>query len=255
MLRSLTNLFSYNLEAKDGVLGIVNDFLFDDESWSVRYVVADTGNWLPDRKVVLSPSAVRKADWLGNRVYLNLTKDEVERSPALREHEPISRRLERELAIHYEWPLYWAADMPALAGVGAIPPQTEKSPRDVEEEESKKQEGNFHLRSVREVTGYRIEAEDGSIGHIEDFIANDKDWITRYLVVDTRNWLPGKKVLIVPSWVRSVSWSDSIVHVDYTKAQIKGSPEFDSSAPINREYEARYYDYYGRPKYWEEVLP
>jgi hypothetical protein len=63
--------------------------------------------------------------------------------------------------------------------------------------------------------------------------------------------LPGKKVLVAPTWIESVSWSESKVHVVLSRETIKNSPEFDPTVPVNREYEARLYDYYGRPVYWE----
>jgi hypothetical protein len=117
----------------------------------------------------------------------------------------------------------------------------------LEEEES----GDSHLRSVQEVAGYHIQATDGEIGHVEDFILDDETWMLRYVVVDTRNWLPGRKVIVPPSWVESVDWANRKVSVDFTREEVRTSPEYDPAAPVNREYEVRLYDFYGRPKYWE----
>jgi hypothetical protein len=105
------------------------------------------------------------------------------------------------------------------------------------------------------VTGYRIHASDGDIGHVADFIVDTEDWAIRYLVVDTHNWLPGRKVLVSPAWVKQVSWDERHLHLDLSRQEIRGSLAFDPSAPVNREYEARLYDYYGRPKYWEATRP
>jgi hypothetical protein len=113
------------------------------------------------------------------------------------------------------------------------------------------EEGDPHLRSVGEVAGYHIEASDGEIGHIEDFIFDDETWKIRYVVVDTKNWLPGRKVLVSPLWVEDVSWRKRRVRVDLTQEEIKSSPEYDPTAPVNRQYEERLYDYYGRPRYWD----
>lgn len=107
-----------------------------------------------------------------------------------------------------------------------------------------------HLRSAREVIGYHIQAKNGDIGHVEDFIVDDEAWAIRYMVVDTQNWLPGKKVLVAPVWIESIHWAEAKVRVTLTRAKIKKSPEFDPAAPVNREYEDRLYDFYGRPKYW-----
>ena len=104
--------------------------------------------------------------------------------------------------------------------------------------------------STKEVSGYHIHAFDGSIGHVDDFIVDDESWVIRFLVVDTKNWLPGRKVLIAPLWVDAIDWESRQVRVDMTMEAVKNAPEFDPEAPINREYEERLYDYHGRPKYW-----
>src|SRR5262249_49046473 len=112
-------------------------------------------------------------------------------------------------------------------------------------------QGDPKLRSVRDVTGYDLAALDGDIGHVEDFAIDDSAWAIRYMIADTRNWWPGKKVVISPEWIREVSWSDSKVHVDLTKAQIQSAPEYDSTHQIEREYEDRLFQHHGRRKYWE----
>ena len=117
--------------------------------------------------------------------------------------------------------------------------------------EDKQKDNDPHLRSIKEVTGYHIQAMDDDMGHVEDFIVNDKSWTIHYVVVDTRNWLPGgRKVLISPAWIESIDWPQSRMKVDLSTEQIKESPEYDPHAPVNKEYEARLYDFYGRPKYW-----
>jgi hypothetical protein len=111
--------------------------------------------------------------------------------------------------------------------------------------------GDPHLRSAKEVTGYRIHANDGEIGHVEDFIVDDQTWTLRYMIIDTSNWLPGsRKVLVSPTWIDSVDWLENKVDMDLTVDQIKQGPEYDPSEPINRTHEVRLYDFYGRPKYW-----
>lgn len=114
----------------------------------------------------------------------------------------------------------------------------------------KAEKGDSRLRSTREVEGYHIEASDGAIGHVQEFIVDDEEWIIRYVVIDTRNWLPGKKVLIAPEWIENIDWPSGKVQVARDRKTIKDSPEFDPARTVNREYETRLYDYYGRPKYW-----
>ncbi len=69
-------------------------------------------------------------------------------------------------------------------------------------------------------------------------------------MIDTSNWWFGKKVLVAPRWAKQVSWEARQVHVDMSREAIKGSPEWDPTAAVNREYEARLHDYYGRAGYW-----
>jgi hypothetical protein len=240
MLRSIESLVGYTLRARDGEIGQVHDFYFDDQTWIVRYLVADTGNWLVGRRVLISPFALRQPDWAGQAFPVNLTKEQVKASPPIDTDKPVSRQMEEELHLHYGWPPYWGA----AEGLVAAQMMAQAT------EQAAGREGDPHLRSVREVSGYRIQARDGEIGHVEDFIAKDETWTIRYMVVDTRNWLPGKKVLVAPTWIDEVDWARESVHVGLLRETIQNSPEYDPSLPVNREYEVRLYDYYGRPKYW-----
>jgi hypothetical protein len=107
-----------------------------------------------------------------------------------------------------------------------------------------------HLRSTEAVTGYHIEAADGEIGHVDGFVVDDEAWAIRYIEVATRNWLPGKKVLVSPAWIERVSWTDSAVYTALSREAIKEGPEYIESRPITREYENRLHLHYGRPPYW-----
>ena len=130
------------------------------------------------------------------------------------------------------------------------PSETETLASLVRAAKQKEQAEDRHLRSTQEVTGYYIGATDGEIGHVEDFIIDDESWSIRYIVVDTRNWWPGKKVLASPEWIEKVSWADSTVYVELTRAAIKSAPEYDASSPIDRDYEDRLHTHYGRQGYW-----
>lgn len=216
MLRSMEELEGYVLEATDGEIGRCKDFLFDDRLWAVRYMLADTGKWLPGQKVLISPISLGEPDWESRRFPVKLTRDQVETSPGIERDEPVSRQYEAELFAHLGEP-----------------------------------RGDPHLRSLDEVSGYRIDAVDDEVGHVEDLIVDDDDWVIRYMVVDTRNWLPGRKVIVSPQWIEGFDWEKKLAHVELTREQIENSPEFEAGAPVNREYETRLYDYYGRPVYWD----
>ena len=100
------------------------------------------------------------------------------------------------------------------------------------------------------MSGYHIAATDGDIGHVQDFLVDDATWAIHYLVVDTSNWWFGKKVLVSPEWIDRVDWADAKVYVGVTREQIRKSPEYDPSDPVERDYEPRLHDHYGRPSYW-----
>ena len=124
---------------------------------------------------------------------------------------------------------------------------------DVDREELRKIESGWdaHLRSSRHVTGYHIQALDEEIGHVDDFIFDDDRWLICYLVVDTGKIFPGRKVLVSPKWATAINWGQRRVFVDMTKNDVRSSPPFDPTQPVNREYETRLYDYYGRPLQWQ----
>jgi len=244
MLRSLNELRGHIVHATDGDLGPVRDFFIDDHEWHIRYLVVDTGKWLPGRKVLISPTSAVEADWTSHRIGVSLTKQQVKESPDIDADKPVSREMEQKLIAHYSLPIYWGPmGMPAK-----LPPKTLAQAIDAEPEPEGPQ-----LRSVKEVTGYHIEASDGSVGHVEDFIANDGNWKIHYMVVDTRNWLPGRKVVLAPDWFARFDWSESKAHTVLSKDTIKAAPAYNPSQPVNRDYEGTLYDYYGRPGYWTEV--
>lgn len=251
MLRSLKNLEDYYVTATDGDVGSVVDFLFDDQRWTIRYLVVKAGGFLKGRRVLVSPIFFRDADWKSRRFHVALTRDQVKQSPDINLDQPVSRQSERTYHGYFGVPLYWGYT--GLWGMGGYPgmlaPGTWESNANVLPPQSE-EAGDFHLRSAHEVRGYHVQGTDEEIGHVADFIVDDESWALRYLVVDTSNWWVGKKVLVSPLWASNVSWEDQKVHFALPRESIKNSPVWDPSAPVNRQYEEHLYDYYGRPVYW-----
>jgi hypothetical protein len=246
MQKTLSQLKGFTIGAKDGDIGAVDDTLFDDSLWTVRYLVVDTTKWLPGRQVVISPVAVGKMDWDEKRVPVSLSKEQVEKSPDL-DSKHLSREHERRYYDFYGWPYYWIGG--DVWGAGLYPGELAIAETMTTPEEIAQQSDDPHLRSAKEVTGYYIEATDGDIGHVEDFIIDDETWEIRYMVVDTKNWWPGKKVVVAPEWIERVSWTDSKVYVDLSRDAIQSGPEFDPER-LNREYEEKLYKHYDRTGYW-----
>jgi hypothetical protein len=241
-------------------LGKVDDFYFDGDSWSIRYIVVDTGGWITGRQVLIPRQAVEAVIPEKEQLSVNLTRQQVQDSPGIEQDPPVSRKYEADLHSYYGWPPYWGGG----AGVGAfgvggvgmgvgvggvgVPPaipgdasrRATEAPAETSEE--------TRIRSTHEVTGYAIEASDGNIGHVEDFLISPDDWTIGYVIVDTRNWLPGgRKVLVSPWWVSDVDWLARKVVVDHTRESIKASPEFDPSQPFTDDYRERLHAHYGRP--------
>lgn len=242
-LRRVRELRRYAMDARDGDIGKLEELYFDDKSWGVRYFVVNTGTWLLGRRVLIVPGAVSDIDDSTQHIRLRLTRDQVQSSPPLDTEKPISREYEVEYFKHYGWAPYWDA---SLLPEPHIPPAP--VPRvfmEILGPKESEQKGST-LRSTAEVTGYRIEAQDGEIGHVEDFIIDDQDWAVQYVEVDTRNWWPGKKVLVSLAWVDRISWAERMVTVGLLREVIRGAPAYDASQVISRDYEVELYKYYSQ---------
>jgi hypothetical protein len=255
MLRNAKTLEGFELRARDGQLGHVRDFYFDDEQWIVRYLVVDTGGWLSGRRVLISPTAVEGTEGEKRTLAVALTQAQVKNSPGVEREQPVTRDEELQLTQYYNWPTYWAMSGAGYAdgGLGmSVPPPVLPDPaleRALRRRVECSAVAEHHLRSVRQVTGFDLEAADGAIGHVIDFLIDERRWGIRYIVVDTRNWLPGKKVLVAPQWIHEVGWEREKVFVDLTRDAVKASPAYDPTHPPTPDYAQRLHDHYGRPRY------
>ena len=251
MLTNTSDLKGLVIRAKDGELGTVDEVYFDDEDWAVRYVTVETGDWLGGRSVLISPFSIIRADWQARRLDVALTKHQVEKSPDISTHAPISRMHESAYLSYYGYPYYW--DGPHMWGEADLPYQTAMAASASAEALAariRRASPDSHLRSTAGTTGYHIEASDGEIGHLSGFVVDDEAWAIRYIEVATQNWWPGKKVLISPAWIERISWREEKVYVPLFRDTIQSAPEYAVSKPISREYEHRLHSHYGRPPYW-----
>ena len=250
MLRSLKEIEGYKIRAQDDDFGEIKDFLFDDQEWKIRYLVISTRKFLPGRKVVIPPSEAGQPDWENHEVPIDKSKDQIKDGPSLEEHEPVSRSHEEKVHKYFEWEPYWFGANPPRGtlkpGQERIGEERDPSTNLIEEAESE------HLRSVDEVLSYTVNASDGEVGDLIDFIMDDELWVIRYLVVDTSAILSGRKVLLATSWIDRVRYVESKVIAEPSREVIEKSPEFDPASPVNRKYEEILYDYYGRPAYWSK---
>lgn len=253
MLRQAKEFKSFKLRARDGDIGKAREFYFDDHHWTVRYLVADAGGWLTGRQVLISPYALDPANEVELVLPVNLTKKQIEDSPSLASDQPVSRQYETEYYGYYGWPMYWGGEY----AWGASPYLMGGSPYLMRDQEASKatvrreEAWDPNLRSTSDVTGHDIQALDGEIGHVEDFVIDDETWSIRYLVVDTKNWWPGQHVLVSPQWIERVSWEESKVFVNLSRETIKRSPEYTPES-LSREYETELHQHYSRQGYWAD---
>jgi hypothetical protein len=240
---SVKDLRYVRLEARAGTIGFLEQVYFDDEKWVIRYLVVDTDQHLGDRRVLISPISAGQPDATGATLRIDLTRDQVARSPDIDTDRPVSRQREIEYNRYYGYAMYWGGS--GVWGHAMLPGALVTPPR-LEPEESDEKPSDPHLRSSREVIGYRVQANDGRIGHIEDFIFDLQDWSILYLEVDTRNWIGGKKVLVEPRWTERVSWEERRVYVGISTGAIKSAPAFESPGAITPESAAALRAHYGR---------
>ena len=245
MLIKAKTLKGYKLDSFDGEIGKVKEFYFDDQHWVIRYLVADTGNWLTGRQVLISPHALVAVIKEKHHIEINLTKKQIEDSPSLNSDMPVSRQFEEAYYGYYEWPMYWGG--PNMWGSY---PHIVRDRKICRESTQGEKAWDPQLRSTHDVSGYHIQAADGEIGHVEDFIIDDETWAIRYLIIDTRNWWPGEKVLISPQWIERVSWLESKVFVNVPCETIKQSPEYTEESLLTRDYETSLHRHYNRRGYW-----
>jgi len=255
MLRKTRDLKGARLGARDGEIGHLKDFYFDDDKWSIRYLLAGTGNWLPGRKVLISPLVVKNIHFAAHMVIeVDLDKDQIKHSPTMDAHRPVSQQFQARYGTQLLWPDYWIGPLvwePSGVRRGVSSPSI---PTDSESHQPEQlaDDEDSHLQSAEAVAGFAIQALDHHFGHIEQFILDDESWAIRYLVADLRNWLPGKRVLLAPQWISSVNWLESRVYIDLDRATIQRSPAYDSALPISREYESRLFDHYNQKPYWAQ---
>src|SRR5271169_3596363 len=228
MLRSIKQLYGEKLRASDGEIGHVKDFYFDDQKWVVRYAVADTGSWLLGRLVLIAPHAFGNLDQNRTSLLVNLTRQQIENSPPIESHKPVSRQYEEEYYRYYGWPSYWMGE--GIWGLNAspiVPPPPSPLPIKVGgESDNARNVNDPHLRSTHAVTGYHLQTSEETIGHVTDFMMDDKSWAICHLVVKTGTWFSGKEIVISPSHVDRINYEDSKVFVNLTKEAILQAPEF-----------------------------
>jgi uncharacterized protein YrrD len=242
MKRNINSLIGFKVEGTDGDIGSVVEFYFDDATWTVRYLIVDTGRFLFDREVLISSGVLLRPDWEAKLFRVNLTREQIKTSPDIDTKLPVARQEEIRLQNHYLWAGYWGEGFYA----GGLPVSMYNVLARDEDDKVQKEESldNPHLRNTRQVKGYTIKAVDGDIGDICDFIVDDSTWRLDFLVVDTGHWFPGKKVLISPDWVKEIHWKNATINIKATIDQVKNSPEYHADQSLSKEYQLHLHNYF-----------
>ncbi len=227
MKRNIKSLIDYSMGATDGEIGNVEEFYFDDETWTIRYMIVKTGGWLSGRKVLIPTEALQKPDWDKKEFPINLTQEQIKNSPDIDTNMPVSRRMEIELYEHYPWQGYWGSAFYAGSTWGVMSPAPILNSTQEFVKTEKITADDHHLRSSQQVTDYQVHATDGDIGHVNDFIIEDTTWQLKYLVIDTHNYFGGKKVLIDVKNIKEVSWGKSQIILSISKEAVNDCVLFD----------------------------
>ena len=207
MKHNISKLIGSSVEAKDGEIGIARNFLFDDRSWKVRYLLVDVGSWHKRREVILPIASVEQSDSMTHTIHVNCTREQVSQSPAMDTKKPVSRQQEIAMHEYYNVVDYWIdsgfdIDSSMLPGADYAAGPSEDP----------------HLRSVVGLSNYAVWATDAGIGSLSGFIVDGLDWQIGFLDVNTGDWLHNRSVLVPTSWVESISWASRKVKLHHTRA-------------------------------------
>ena len=249
MKRNIKSLLGFTMGARDGEIGKVRDFYFDDITWTIRYLVVETGGWLSGRKVLIATQAINGIDTENETFPVTLTQEQVKNSPDIDTQQTVSRQHEIDLYKHYPWTQYWSGGLWA-AGAGTVgmmvgSPVSAEEGSTVGADQGQMEES--HLRGFDNLKGYTINETDGHVGDVADLIVDIRSWKIDFLVVDTGTWLPGKKVLLAPTLIKGMDWLTSTVTVAASKEKIRHCPPYDPDKLVTDEYQQQLNAYYHQP--------
>jgi uncharacterized protein YrrD len=247
MLHNQKDIEKCVIGATDGDIGQVQDLYFDDHAWAIRYLIVNTGSWLSERNVLISPISINRLDWAANTLHVAITQEQVKHSPITDTDKPVSRQHEVHYMGYYGYPNYWGGTgmwgngmlpMGLYPGSAGLPGGNEALQQSNEQsamaDQASHRDDDPHLRSCKAVIGYHIHASDGEVGHVDGFLIDDESWAIRYLVINTSNWWVGHKVLIAPEQISGMHWPDRTVTVDLSREAVKAAPAYDATIELNR---------------------
>lgn len=223
-LASFLALRGRPIAATDEEFGTVDDVLFDDRTFAVRHLVVDTGGWFSGRRVLVPETLLSSVEASRDAIPVPLSTEEVRDSPGIGSDPP---RSHQEAMVYMDF--YWL-NMPWGGYVGHPVQGLDTPPSDEGAGESNRDtEGDrdaHHLRSAREVIGYRVQALDGELGHVEDLLVDTREWRLPSFALDTRNWLPGEKLVVETDLVSEVRLTERLVVVNAARDSLRERPPY-----------------------------
>ena len=211
MSMKVSELRGDDVLARDGSVGTLHDVYFDDAGWVVRYMVVDTGRWVPGQRILIAPDSVEGALSDPGKLRVGATLEQLRAAPGADDAPPVAEQQRLATAKAFGPPYYWTS--PALWAAASAGGSVEATA------------GDPHLRSSVEVIGYDVEARDGPAGRIEDIVIDAATWRIQDLVVDTTRWWPGGEVRVHPQYVERIDWAERKVRLLLTQEQVKRSGE------------------------------
>lgn len=216
MLQDSKRITGRIIQASDGDVGQVTDFLFDDTSWSLRYLVVETGPWLNGRRILLAPESFeRNAFYISDPLPTKLTREQIGNSPLFDNHQKISRDYEENYYDHHGWSGYWNRSNPEDTAISAM-----VSPAQMREIAPDRP----HLHSVNSISGFHLHAKDGNIGKVSSVSIETRKWKVAEIVVETGHWYSGKQILILTETIERISYDNSAIYVDLSLDDIRTTP-------------------------------
>ena len=232
MQHNIKSLIGHSVGATDGEIGEIEEFYFDDRSWTIRYMIVQTGELFSGHKVLIAMAALQKPDWKKKEFPVNLTIEQIKNSPYIDTDKPVSRQMEMELHGHYGWQPYWGSNLYANGGMWNIMNEYPIYSQEIikgADSDDKHRNDDPHLRSTHAVNGYHIHALDGDIGHVHDFIIDDTSWQLKYFIIDTHNYFGGKKVLMDVKKIKEIQWDNNKIIVNISVMEVKDCSLFHES--------------------------
>ena len=233
MLIQTSDVWDFRVSAVDGEIGRIHDLQVDDRHWTVSDILVRLGHWLTDRLVIISPDAVVKADGSHHSVQVTLTADQLADAPSAATHPSVSRQ-------HYVAPYHYLGLPLVLGELDLWNPAVsvgERYPAQLPQRD-------LHLRSLRHLSHYGIEAGGAEAGHVENWLVDVRSWCVPYVVARVGGGSSRKHVLVPVRWLGPISWGACVIYTDLPRDAIIHAPDYQPGRPPDAGYETRLRGWY-----------